>query len=790
MMYKKTFSVWILLISLALAGPKVYGIAGGGQIQQYTPEPYSDADWIYFSNGLKINIQEGAPLLSTSEQVEQSVYYLIHCQGPIYSDYKSQLESAGCRIYSYFANYTFLVRMDEDSRRAVEDLDFVDWVGIYQPAYKISGHPALKQQQGSIDVTILLYPDVDRNGVVEFLNGVGARITEQFVNRLDQIIICTVDLSHIREIARLEAVNWIEPYFKKELHNSNVQWILQTCTSNNRRIWDMGIRGEGQLCSTCDSGIRTSHYSFRSTASTWITTWGDYPTDRKIVAYKQSSGMAEFGDESINSYHGTHTGGTITGDDTLNATDPRDGVALKARIYFLDGGRSSSGGIYLPGDLTTLYNMPYTGNAAGSVKIMSNSWGSYDEGLYTTNARQSDQFMWDHPDFLLFFSNGNNPPGNYVGSPATAKNMVSVGSCGNSSSWGTFSSFSCHGPTNDGRLKPTILSPGSSVASASGASDNGYGYMSGTSMSSPGAAGAAVLVRQYFTEGWYPTGYKNAPDAFAPSAALIKAMLVNSADPSITSHTVPDSFVGWGRIDLDSALYFAGDTKNLSIVDDTAGLSTGNYVEYTYNVLSGVVPFRASLVWTDYPGNTGSGRTLVNDLHLTVTDPSMNQYKGNVYSSGQSTTGGIYDTINVEECVRINTPGAGTWTVRVDANNCPNGPQPFALVITADLPDLGVFDDLPGGLGTYHIYAPYPNPFKDQTCISFNASRVEPVKLYVYNTAGQLVRTVFDGACATGLNRIYWNGRDDKNGLLPDGIYFYFLQTNASKISGKLVIQH
>ena len=788
-MYKRIIIMLGLTTALALGSGDLHYVIGGA-VQQYKPEPYSDADWIYFSNGIKFNIKNGEPELPGSLKIEKSDYYLVHCRGPVYSDYVKKIETAGARVYSYLPNYAFLVKMDQPTKEQVAQIEFVDWIGIYQPAYKISGHPAFKGLKGTLDITILLYPDAQSGSVIEYLETIGATITETADNEWDKLINCVVDLSHLHELAKIEAIRWIEPWLRNELHNSSVQWILQTCATNNRRVWDMGIRGQGELCSTSDSGIRTSHYAFRSTASTWITTWGDYPNDRKIIAYKQASGVADFGDESSNSYHGTHTGGTITGDDTLNATDPRDGLAIKARIYFLDGGRSESGGIYLPGDLNNLYILPYNGNAAGSVKIMSNSWGNTAEGAYNANARQSDQFMWNHPDFLLFFSNGNIPPGNYVGSPATAKNVVSVGSCNSGSSWNQFSTFSCHGPTDDGRLKPTLLSPGSGVASASGGSDAGYAYMSGTSMSSPGAAGAGVLVRQYFTDGWYPTGHAVLADTFSPSAALIKAMLVNSTDPSISGYTVPDSCIGWGRIDLDSVLYFTGDAKALSVVDYTTGLSTGNYVEYTYNVLSSSVPFRATLVWTDYPGDISADKELVNDLNLTVTDPNLNVYNGNVYSGGQSTTGGIADTINVEECVRKNSPATGTWTVRIAAANCPFGPQPFALVVTAELPVIGILEDGSIKIDGSNIAAPYPNPFNEKTCFVFEATKVEHIRISVYNVAGQLVKTVYDDNCTIGSNRIEWHGQDETGFVLPDGMYFYSIQRGENKVSGKLIIQH
>lgn len=67
---------------------------------------------------------------------------------------------------------------------------------------------------------------------------------------------------------------------------------------------------------------------------------------------------------------------------------------------------------------------------------------------------------------------------------------------------------------------------------------NGYkdGLLSlqGTSMATPLTAGHAALVRQYFEEGYYPTGVKGEGKSITnPSAALIKAILMNGAQVSI-----------------------------------------------------------------------------------------------------------------------------------------------------------------------------------------------------------------------------------------------------------------
>jgi hypothetical protein len=83
-------------------------------------------------------------------------------------------------------------------------------------------------------------------------------------------------------------------------------------------------------------------------------------------------------------------------------------------------------------------------------------------------------------------------------------------------------------------------------------------------MATPMVAGAAVIVREYFMRGFYPGGYESSSDAFVPSGALIKAMLVHSAQnvpysldhngATVSIGTAPSNTVGYGRIELDKIL--------------------------------------------------------------------------------------------------------------------------------------------------------------------------------------------------------------------------------------------
>ncbi len=651
-------------------------------------EPYGDGASILLASGLRFDpVREGEPnppstLTAAPLREGETGAYLVQIDGPVRTGQREEIAAAGGAIFAYVPNSAFVVRMTEEAKGAVQALPFVRWVGAYHPAYKLSPQREMSEGSGERRLFVLLFPDADLAAARAGLGSLGATVLEATDSGRNKLLTLSIDMSRAPEIAGRSDVAWIEPWHELTLFNSNAQWVVQTNVSQDRKIWDKGIRGEGQVVHTSDSGIRTTHHQFRDDAVP-ITDYGDFPTHRKIIAYKQSLPGIPFGDHPLASYHGTHTAGTFVGDDSPFAVDARDGMALKAKIYFTDAGRDANA-IYAPGDLNLLFDPPYQGNAGGAARVSSNSWGGAVMGAYTIHAMTVDQFVWDHQDFLVSFSNGNSGTPASVGSPASFKNGVSSGATQNGAQSSAMMPLTSQGPAADGRLKPTVLSPGMSISSANGANDTGYQSLTGTSMSSPSGAGAIALMRQYLMEGWYPTGVKKPANGFTPSAALLKAMAISSTNDDMVGGPIPNNIVGWGRMKTDNILYFAGDSIRTALIDEPVGLATGEFVEYEIR-LTKAMPLRIALCWTDKEGNPAGGRQLVNDLDLIVTDSRDITYLGNVFGAGQSITGGLRDSINVEECVRQTVPQNGFWTVRVEARNAPFSPQPFALAISGGI---------------------------------------------------------------------------------------------------------
>ncbi|MEN6624752.1 MAG: S8 family serine peptidase [Candidatus Sumerlaeia bacterium] len=376
---------------------------------------------------------------------------------------------------------------------------------------------------------------------------------------------------------------------------------------------------------------------------------------------------------------------------------------------------------------------------AGAV-ISSNSWGASVGGEYDTESQLYDKMTRDantrsgtQPMAFIFAASNDGPELNTLGSPATAKNVVSVGANENSDAGVLDQSgvgpalsndmrdvafFSSRGPTSDGRIAPTVVANGTHVAG--GASDssnfNGYGVSgrdssalepgeplsntryypanqyyytrsSGTSHACPMVAGAAVLFYEFYQKTY----------GVAPSPAMVKAALVaGTVDPvgGLNNRNgeripnIPNNEVGWGFATLAGIV---DKTRALFVLDQATVLTaSGQKWSQDIQVSDSSKPLRIVLTWTDVPAYAGLSKSLVNDLDLTVSD-GKTSYKGNVFASGQSVEGGSADRLNNIECVFIPHPIPSVYTVTVTAMSISGDARPgvggtleqdFALIAT------------------------------------------------------------------------------------------------------------
>lgn len=279
---------------------------------------------------------------------------------------------------------------------------------------------------------------------------------------------------------------------------------------------------------------------------------------------------------------------------------------------------------------------------------------------------------------------------------------------------GQMAPFSSRGPTDDGRIKPDVVAPGTWVLSGySQLSRQGYDdepnsvdgryqsdgwgmplsdrykYFGGTSMATPLVSGAATIVRDRYQRDF----------DHQASAALVKATLINTAVDLPDENNdglddndfpIPNIHEGWGRVDLMAA------TQIAEFVDESVGVLTAGAHRHTYFLAPGS-PFRVTLVWSDFPASEAAAVSLVNDLDLEVTSPAGETYLGNVFSGGWSQAGGAPDRVNNVENVFLPDAAGGEWSVVVRGHNVPSGSQPYALVVdgAVETPSVEPVDEPP-----------------------------------------------------------------------------------------------
>ncbi len=628
------------------------------------------------------------PGLSASGFSGDHSYCLLQFPGPIRPEWKRAVERQGVELLWYVPRYALVARVPTAAVATVAALPEVRWLGLDQPAYKLC--PGLERATGLKTLIVVFHYQENEQALLADLAVLGAGNVLTEFNAWNKSVKLDVDATQIPAIARLNGVYWIEPYSKMTPDNMDVQWVDQrgySASDTTRTVWHKGVYGRGMLVGLIDYPMNIAHDQFRDPVNN---TPG--PNHRKVVAYRGTQGSME---------HGTHTAGTLCGsDDEVGGTSWHDGLAKGARVFF-----QNFNNLPTDWDMNVFFRGPDSGLdvTVDSLRALDHSMSFSRKdtyNIYIFTDMTADQFIWGHRKFMHCNSMGN-MGSNQMGHPVNAKDIISTGGTEPGTQCRQFYPTSSRGPTTDGRRKPQLVSPADNIMSAYYLNPSGYEALSGTSMATPNMTASMALIRNYFQLGYYPTGDTLTGTKMGISAALNKAVGIVGADNDMSGYTVPDNNVGWGRVDLDSSLYFAGDTSKLWVTDDTVGLQTGDSALFLVNVADASKPFRVTLCWSDYPGTPRAAYICVNDLDLMVISPGAVEYKGNVYSSGQSTTGGNYDSLNVEECTRLNSPEVGVWTIKVKARNVPQGPQPFAIAAIGVFGEVSLHD-----VGATRIIAP------------------------------------------------------------------------------------
>ncbi len=607
-------------------------------------------------------------------------YYLVQFQSALSVEKLNELKGDGWEFLNYVPNNAYIVRLD--GARAASQIEgnaAIRWSSRYHGGFKVS--PELlagTTAETQLTVVVDVWPGEDRKELARKLiedHGVTVLRAPDYVSF--PRLYASMPASKVGEIAAYNEVRYLSPFLEAQLRNDSATGVCQSGVAGpaagTRTIWDKGLHGEGQVIGHIDGKIsQTTCYMSD------VNPIG--PTHRKLVYYAGSAGADA---------HGTHTAATAAGKNSSGSLS-NAGHAYEAKIAHST----------IPSETTNALENLLTTHHNNGARVHTNSWGNDGSTSYTIWCNDIDDYTWNNEDDLVVFAATNMAT---LKTPENAKNVLAVGATNkpifnDHGSGGT-------GPTSgtNARRKPEIYAPGVSTVSAT-TSACATTTMTGTSMACPAITGCAALVRQYFMDGYYPTGAAVPGDSYTPTGALIKAMLLNGTVDMTGISDYPSNQEGWGRLLLDNVLFFTGEARRLWWVDKKKALSQGIAQSatdsYVFTVASTSEPLKVTMVWNDPPAAVGASFPMINNLDLEVQSPGGTVYKGNVFSGGVSTTGGTADIHNNVEMVLVNSPAVGAWTVRVIGTtvNALYSPLPYSLVATANI--------VPGNRGALGVGAP------------------------------------------------------------------------------------
>lgn len=610
---------------------------------------------IQLKSGNFIPVENVLVLTKSSEIFRNSLfnnkyYVIIQFNSLPGTEAKSKLSAAGIQLIDYIPNFAFTAAVSEgidlNSLRAYDIRSVFQLNNIQKslPTLLTGSIPEYATKvAGFADINVLTYEKLDRVEVGGAFKNTGAEIiAETPVFRTFTVRIAKENISLLTGFAFIQWLEFIDPPNQTEnlpgrtLHRAN---ILNDGVRN--------LKGEDMNVGIWDGGAISPHIDFS-------------PSSRLIQV--QAAAVSS---------HSTHCAGTILGRGIINPTGR--GMAPNATLYSYDynGDVQAEMAAGIPQYNLMVSSHSYNDGAGVQCGLTGNN------SAYTLRSRNTDINLNNFTSHLHVHSAGNNQTScangwtTITGTGKSAKNNLVVAAISTTEAMTTFSSF---GPVSDGRIKPEISALGLNVFSTY-TPLNTYGTISGTSMSTPGAAGTVTLLVQ---------AYKQLNGGITPPSSLIKNIVCNTAKD--LGNPGPDYKFGFGCINALQAVRILEQNRYIVNTISTTDIHTNTII-----VPSGAARLRVMITWNDPAATANSNPALVNNLDLSVSNGTTTTlpWKLDPVNPGNNATRGIDNISNIEQ-VTIDNPPPGNYNLIVSGTSVPVGPQQYSLTWSIDQPYIEV----------------------------------------------------------------------------------------------------
>lgn len=338
--------------------------------------------------------------------------------------------------------------------------------------------------------------------------------------------------------------------------NDDVLWNL--AMTNAPAVWALGYEGQGIVVGGQDTGYAWTHPALMPHYRGWDGQTADHNYNWHDAIHEESPDSPAANPCGLDSPepcddngHGTHTMGTMVGDDGQGT---RTGMAPQAKWI---GCRNMESNIGTPATYTECYEWfiapypiggdPFTdGDPAKAPDVINNSWSCPTQEGCSADTLEDVVNAVRAAGIVTVHSAGNTGPGcETVAAPAALYDAsFTVGALDSDKD---IAGFSSRGPANGDLLKPDVVAPGVSIESTY--PPDGYATLSGTSMAAPHVAGMVALLLSA------DPSLRGDVDAIEGRITATAAAIFSSQGcGNDTDDSVPNNVFGWGLIDTEAAV--------------------------------------------------------------------------------------------------------------------------------------------------------------------------------------------------------------------------------------------
>ncbi|MQM26927.1 S8 family serine peptidase [Glycomyces albidus] len=416
------------------------------------------------------------------------------------------------------------------------------------PDYDAALAADTKEQQGVAAVAAAkAYAESSQQEAVAALEAAGADF-ETFwgastikVQADEELLADLVALDSVEQVVAAPEYDMIEPIApggKEEASGGFQTWdAVQSAAAEwgvadvgAPEVWEDGFTGEGIVVANIDTGVQFDHPaledSYRGSNGD-----GTYTHDYNFYDIQDvCEGDAPCDDDG----HGTHTMGTMVGNDGIGVAPDAEWIAVNGCCPSIETLILAGQWIAAPTDAEGRNPDPLK-----APHVVNNSWGTTIPGYDPIYAEVVD--LWHASGIIPVFAAGNNGSACLtMSTPGVYENVIAVGAYDEDHA---IADFSSRGHGLNGTLKPDVSAPGVEVLSSLPGDE--YGTGDGTSMAAPHVAGSIALLMSASPtlEGDYEAVYET-----------ITGTAVDTADDQCTGDAEANNVYGHGRIDVEDAV--------------------------------------------------------------------------------------------------------------------------------------------------------------------------------------------------------------------------------------------